>query len=228
MKRNRLRTQYVVEVQEDNNNGGVGLMLRGGFDGGEYEQTFLIHDARLLAHDILEHVPGPEYIGTGADEFQALAMVAHVRPEFGEVLKYDVSNTLSEDYEGTYWEVPPEVHILDDVVVRQLRSAAVRGTDMYRDEYPDLWEVNPDTVSVLQVARQIYKWLAFGYVQGTAHYGTLPVCDMFHRITEQATILLDRYRSEEYIGCTFDLTLDWNDTTVLVSSEPTNWMNEDE
>jgi hypothetical protein len=208
-----IRTQYTVEVCEDNVNGGVCIALVDGYrdDWGPWG----IHEPRLLAHDILEHLDGPAAIGPVTDELQALGAVAYVRPEAVDyALKYDVLNVLTDD-EDWYDSTAPRVSLTDGTDTL-LRKAAVAGVLMYREEYDE-------DVPVLSTARAVYRWMAYGYARTAVHYARVNPGWMFTEITAAAKLLLENWTEECYVGCTFDLTLDFADGTVILSPEPTNW-----
>jgi len=215
-----MRSKYQIEVVEDTVSGGTGYVLVDGFRGDEFDTPYVIHEPRLLAHDILEHVSGPECIGPVYDELKAIGAVALVRPELDN-LKYDVANVLATPEPECSLYKPAPVRVLDPVVRRQLRNAAVRGTAMY------YVEVEGEEDDILNISRIVYGYLCEGYAQAGAYYGTVAVCDMFDRITQQAKVWSDSWNDDDNVGYTFDLVLDWDEIECYISTEPNEWMEED-
>ena len=217
-----MRSKYQIEVVKDWILGGTGYVLVDGFHGDDYDTPYAIHEARLLAHDILEHVSGPECIGPVVEELRTIGVSALVRPELFN-LEYDVANSLSapdSDF-GMYPPVP--VRVLDPVVRKHLRRVAVRGTALYYEE-----EEEVEKFAILNHARIVYGYLCEGYAQAGAYYGTVAVCDMFDRITRQAQVWSNEWKEYWNIGYTFDVVLDWDAIECYISTEPNEWMEEDD
>lgn len=69
------------------------------------ETTNAATDGALLAHDLIEHVNGPEYIGTISDEFEALGALWYTRGQHGQIFR-----------DGSGSRYSPEQNIGFDVV----------------------------------------------------------------------------------------------------------------
>ena len=212
-----MRTQYTIKIIDDTHGGGIGFMLVDGYDGGEFDRPYTIFEPRLLAHDILEHVPGPEHIGPVDDELQALGTVLRTRPEVSDSLKYDVYSVCLDDYDGEMFTDCPEVSILDEVVRDEIRRAAYLGVRMYQEEQGE-W-----VPTYYTLYRTVVRHMSYGYVRACAHYADVAVCDMFHRITEQAKMWSANWLDEGYVGYTFKVTLDWNETECYIGTQPNEW-----
>jgi hypothetical protein len=96
LKKNRL----ILEAFEDASTGVLGLGLA---DMPRNDDTNAASDGLLLAHDIVEHVNGPEAIGTIADELEALGAIWYVRGQHGELRRdllgssYTVEQNIAAD-----------------------------------------------------------------------------------------------------------------------------------
>ena len=213
-----MRNTYTVEICGDYVSGGVCIALTDGYRS-DYA-PWGIHEPRLLAHDILEHIDGPAAIGPVEDELLAMGALAYVRPEVVDhALKYDVSAVLADDPDGDWYpDTAPRVSLTDGTDTL-LRRAAIEGVLLYRDDHGYM------EVSVLSTARAVYRWMAYGYARTSVHYAGVNPGRMFEAITAAAKTLLENWTDEYYVGCTFDLTLDYADGTVILSPEPTNWLD---
>ena len=212
-----MRNTYEVEICGDNVSGGVCIALADGYRS-DYD-PWGIHEPRLLAHDILEHIDGPASIGPAEDELLALGAVAYVRPEVADhALKYDIASILMDDPDWNWYpDTAPRVSLTDGTDTL-LRRAAIEGVLLYRADH-DYMEV-----PVLSTARAVYRWMSYGYARTSVHYAGVDPGRMFESITAAAEWLLLEWTEEYYVGCTFALTLDYANGTVLTSQEPTNWL----
>jgi hypothetical protein len=87
MKPNRI----ILTAAEDRELGGLGLLIEGMRGGAEVNPGT---DGVTIAHDLLEHVNGPEHIGTIDDELEALGAIWYVRGQFDD---------LSRDGRGSHY-----------------------------------------------------------------------------------------------------------------------------
>ena len=217
-----MRTNYQIEIIEDETNGGIAYKLVDGFDGGELGLQYAIYDSRLLAHDILEHIPGVEHIGTAHDEAQALGAIFYTRPEISEQTKYDVLSILTDDYDGTIGYHVPEVTLIDEVDRDEIRRAAYHGVRMYRDE------CEYDSICRYSLYRYVTALMFYGYAVASTHYAQVDVSTMFACIVKQADAWRAHWLDESYLGCTFDVTLDWKEIECYISTEPNEWNEEED
>jgi len=219
-----MRTHYQVEITSDPSMGDICIALSDGYRGGDTGEIWGIYEARLLAHDIIEHLDGPGEIGTGHDEVLALGAVYYVRPHVAvQGLKYDIANVLGEDYQSIL-EVPvPAVYLTCESELEELHGIVCEGVQLWVDELDE-----PAGIDLQTVRTKLLALLSYGYVRASTHYAQVRVDRMFDSITEAAKVLLLHWTEDDYIGCLFDLTLDWNDGSVLLSPEPTNWQIEED
>lgn len=85
----------------DEQTGEIGLGLKGV---PRHEQLNAAMDGLTIAHDLIEHVNGPEQIGTIDDELEALGAIWYVRGQWGELRR-----------DGLGWRYSVEENIASDV-----------------------------------------------------------------------------------------------------------------
>jgi hypothetical protein len=87
----RMKT-VILEAFRDENTGELGL----GVVGMPRDQnTNAANDGLLIAHDLIEHVNGPEQIGSIDDELEALGAVWYVRGQHGELRRDGIGSCCS-------------------------------------------------------------------------------------------------------------------------------------
>lgn len=106
----RMKT-VILEAFRDESTGELGLGVLGM---PRDQNTNAANDGVLIAHDLIEHVNGPEQIGSIDDELEALGAVWYVRGQYGE---------LRRDGIGSRYTV--EENIASDVI--RMFSDHVRG-----------------------------------------------------------------------------------------------------
>ena len=106
----RMKT-VILEAFRDESTGELGLGL---LDMPRDQNTNAANDGLLIAHDLIEHVNGPEQIGSIDDELEALGAIWYVRGQHGE---------LRRDGIGSHYSV--EENIASDVT--RMFSDHVRG-----------------------------------------------------------------------------------------------------
>jgi hypothetical protein len=96
-----IRHKVTLEAFRDENTGLLGLGIAGM---PRDETTNAAHDGLTIAHDLLEHVNGPERIGTISDELEALGAIWYVRGQHGELRRdgagsffYSVEQNIARD-----------------------------------------------------------------------------------------------------------------------------------
>lgn len=106
------QTVYLISFTDDST-GNLGYGLK---DMPKDDKTFSSNDGRLIAHDILEHINGPQYIGGIDDELQALGAAWYIRGQNGgfnktghytdprEGLSYDIISLFRDWYYGAEFE----------------------------------------------------------------------------------------------------------------------------
>lgn len=107
-----------LEAFEDESTGEIGLGLLGM---PRDETTNAAHDGRTIAHDLIEHVNGPEKIGTIDDELEALGAIWYVRGQHSD---------LSRDGSGSAYT--SEQNLAADVV-RMFRDHVAGGQYVHYD-----------------------------------------------------------------------------------------------
>lgn len=83
---------YILETFEDEMTGELGLGVLGL---PRDETTNATREGLLIAHDLIEHVNGLEYIGTIDDELEALGAIWYVRGQWGELRRDGVGSIYS-------------------------------------------------------------------------------------------------------------------------------------
>lgn len=95
----RMKT-VILEAFRDESTGELGLGL---LHMPRDQNTNAANDGVLIAHDIIEHVNGPERIGSIDDELEALGAVWYVRGQYGELRRdgigsrYSVEENIASD-----------------------------------------------------------------------------------------------------------------------------------
>lgn len=89
----------------DEMTGEIGLGLQGV---ARHEQLNAAMDGLTIAHDLIEHVNGPELIGTIDDELEALGAIWYVRGQYGELRRdnlgsrYSIEENIASDVVRMY------------------------------------------------------------------------------------------------------------------------------
>lgn len=87
-----MRRTVVLEAFKDESTGEIGL----GVVGMPRDETInAVTDGLGIAHDLLEHVNGPEHIGTIDDELEALGALWYVRGQHGQLRRDGVGSFYS-------------------------------------------------------------------------------------------------------------------------------------
>lgn len=132
----------ILESFRDQGTGEIGLGL---MDMPRDETTNAATSGVLLAHDLLEHVNGPERIGTIDDELEALGALWYVRGQH---------NDLSRDSYGSFYSV--EENIARDVV-RMFRDHWYGASVDLRKRYTRPCEADHAIDGVLEFAERSYR-----------------------------------------------------------------------
>jgi hypothetical protein len=136
--------RIILESFKDDETGEVGLGL---LNLPRDYTTNAAHDGMTIAHDIIEHVNGPEKIGTIDDELEALGAIWYVRGRHGEIRRDGIGSAYT-----------PEQNIASDVV-RMFRDHVSGGQYVHYDtkrvracDYHDA-----SLLEIVEVAERSYR-----------------------------------------------------------------------
>ena len=181
---------------------------------------------RGMAHDILEHINGVEYIGSYADEIQALGAGYYVR---------DCANTGVASRANSE---SPLIFFGDHIAGRADMWLPVGWGNYVFDENfdPTQSEIYPFALELIQYVEKTINWLfsssreelqpyidkviaffCYGYEQAKAKYENYPVNDMFYVIADT----FDNYMSNHKLvkGEELVLTLDPDNMSAYIEKK---------
>lgn len=181
---------------------------------------FVSYQARIVAHDIVEHM-GSDEIGGCADEIRALGCVYFTRVETGvlfntgftrgPMLASDVCNVLRDDYNadihlsGQSFERDSYSKVHEDTR-KELRNVAVHGVAEYRDEL-ELEDDEYNEFSVKDSAWSVYRLLVSGYARAMDLYECSYHAYSLFQAVESAIEPVFKEIDESMVGATFRLDL---------------------
>lgn len=200
----------------DEMTGELGLGLR---EMPRNEETNAAHEGFTIAHDLFEHINGPQYIGTIDDELQALGALWYVRGESGELnphrrsyytphqsLAGDVSRMFVDIVNGAYCslnfefssEETPDVDFSE--IIDYARGMILQELDEEQTaEYAA--KIDPYLRAVQARMRQ-------GYIKAEQKYRDQNISALFWKVAEAVQPYC---KAAEYEGAEYVLTYGFRD-----------------
>lgn len=176
-------------------------------------------DGVLLAHDLLEHVNGPEHIGGIGDELEALGAIWFGRGQCGDLNRdgrgsmYSPQENIGSDvarmaheyvYKGFERAVPKYV---ETDACEEMRWIIAHGMKGARSELA--YENADEPREVMQVfreyARNCLAFMAAGYTKAEQKYGTSSALSCL--FWEVAEAIAPYSKHAEFVGQQFELTI---------------------
>lgn len=220
--------RVILDVFKDEPTGEIGLKLEGA---PASDEMFAAREGRLIAHDLLEHVNGPEVIGDIGDELEALGAIWYVRGRHSDLSRDGVGSAF-----GPHENVASDVSemaiksISSGEMVTTPRTRAHEADDDFRDiiehatkSAREEWRAQNDSEidagDLAHYMRAALGRMRTGYRKAARKYAAVNVNAAFWAIAgavDKVTGGRVRYPYERttgaelYEGAQFELTYNWD------------------
>ncbi len=199
--------------------GGIGLAPQAAINGNGSEDYMADTDGVLLAHDLLEHINGPEHIGGIGDELEALGAIWYGRGQSNDMSREnrasmftpeqnigsDVSRMAQDfTYKGFERAVPEQQETDADESLRYIIAYAMReARNEYSDEYND--STTGTRAAFREYAANSLAFMQAGYHKAEAKYGTsYALSNLFWNVRDAVK---PYSASADFVGRLYELTI---------------------